>query len=142
VGVRVEHQVADAQRRHPARRPAPQQRAEPGEQLLALERLDEVVVGADVEALDARLERVARSEHEDRHVVAVLAQAAGDVDAVQPRQPEVEDDQVRQERMRLVERLDAVAGELDVVPVQPQRALQDVGDFLVVLDDEYSHGSV
>src|SRR6478735_1559004 len=41
VRVRVEHQVRDPQRRHPARRPAAQQRAHPGEQLLALERLDQ-----------------------------------------------------------------------------------------------------
>src|SRR4051812_6128809 len=34
VRIRVEHQVADAQRRHPARRAAAQQRAHPGEQLL------------------------------------------------------------------------------------------------------------
>src|SRR5215203_6783539 len=53
VGVGVEHQVADPQRRHAARRPASEESAEAGEQLLALERLDEVVVGADVEPLDA-----------------------------------------------------------------------------------------
>src|SRR3954471_23887601 len=52
VRVRVEHEVAHPQRGHPARRPTPQQRAQPGEQLLALERLDEVVVRADVEPLD------------------------------------------------------------------------------------------
>ena len=142
VGVRVEHQVADPQRRHAARRPAAQQRPQAREQLLALERLDEVVVGADVEPLDARLERVARGEHQDRHVVAVLAQAARDVDAVEPREPEVEHDQVGQERVRLVERLHAVGGELDVVAVEAQRALQDVGDLLVVLDDEHADRAV
>src|SRR4051794_25413599 len=63
VGVGVEHEVADTQRRHPAGRASAQQRAQARQQLLALERLDEVVVGADVEALDARLERVARGEH-------------------------------------------------------------------------------
>src|SRR5215217_5277763 len=51
--VRVEHQVADPQRGHPARRAAAQQGAHAREQLLTLEGLDEVVVGADVEALHA-----------------------------------------------------------------------------------------
>src|ERR671921_1422290 len=60
VRVRVEHQVRHAQGRHAARGAAPQQRAHAGEQLLALERLDQVVVGADVQSLDARLQRVAR----------------------------------------------------------------------------------
>src|SRR5215210_2275503 len=45
VGVGVERQVGHAQGRHPARGPTPQQRAHAREQLLALERLDEVVVG-------------------------------------------------------------------------------------------------
>src|SRR3954470_15268896 len=48
VGVGVQRQVAHAQRGHPARRAAPQERAHPRQQLLALERLDQVVVGADV----------------------------------------------------------------------------------------------
>src|SRR4051812_21119847 len=85
VRVGVQREVSDAQRGHAARRTAAQQRPQPREQLLALERLDEVVVGADVETLDARVERVARGEDQDRGVVLVLAQPAGDVDAVHPR---------------------------------------------------------
>src|SRR3954454_17653674 len=37
VRIGIEHEVADAQRRHPARRPPPQQRPQAGQQLLALE---------------------------------------------------------------------------------------------------------
>src|SRR5215211_3482627 len=58
VRVGVQREVADPQRRHAARRAPAQERAQPREQLLALERLHEVIVGADVEALDARVERV------------------------------------------------------------------------------------
>src|SRR5690348_13015726 len=136
VRVGVEHEVADAQRRHAARRPAAQQRAHACQQLLALERLDEVVVSADVEALDAGLQRVARGEDQDRHLVAALAQAAGDVHAVEPGEAEVEDDQVGQEGMRLLEALDPVSCELDLIPLEAQRALEDLRDLLVVLDDE------
>src|SRR6478736_10262707 len=50
VRIGVQCQVADAQRGHPARRAPAQQRAQPREQLLALERFDEVVVGPDVQA--------------------------------------------------------------------------------------------
>ena len=103
VGVRVQQQVADPQRRHAARRSAAQQRAQAREQLLALEGLDQVVVGADVEALHARVQRVARRQHQDRHVVAVVAQAARDVHAVEAGEPEVQHDQVREERVRLLE---------------------------------------
>src|SRR5215207_8726792 len=88
VRVRVQREVPDAQRRHAAGRAAAQERAHAGQQLLALERLDEVVVRADVEALHARVERVARGEHEDRGVVLVLAQPARDLDAVHAGQAE------------------------------------------------------
>src|SRR3712207_8270313 len=44
--------------------------------------LDDVVVGADVEPLDAVRDSVARGEHEHRHAVAGSAQAAADLEAV------------------------------------------------------------
>ena len=91
------------ERRRAARRATAQQRAHAREQLLALERLDEVVVGAGVEPLDARFERVARGQHQDRHVV-VLAQRLGDLDPVEAGEAEVEHDEVGQERVRVVER--------------------------------------
>ena len=64
-------QIADAERGHAAGWAAAQQCAHSREQLLALERLDQVVVGAHVEALDARVQRVARGQHQDRRGVLV-----------------------------------------------------------------------
>ena len=40
-----------------------------------------------------------------------------------------------------VQRGDAVAGELDLVALDAQRALQDLGDVVVVLDDEHAGGA-
>ena len=45
-------------------------------------------------------------------------------------------DEVGVERRRLVERRLAVAGDAHLVALQAQRALQHLGDLLVVLDDE------
>src|SRR5204863_279609 len=59
VRVCVEREVPDAQRRRAARRAPPQQRAHAREQLLALEGLDQVVVGARVQPLHTRLQPVA-----------------------------------------------------------------------------------
>ena len=134
-GCRVQPQVPQHQRRGAARRPAPHQRAHPGEQLLALERLDEIVVGAGVESLDTIVEIGPGREDQDRDVV-VLAQSAKHLDAVELGQPEVEDHQVRHELGRRNERLVAVARAADLVSLLAQRAAQDVGDLLVVLDDE------
>src|SRR4051794_16954242 len=136
VRVGVQRQVGDDERRAAPRRPPAQQRPQSGEQLLALERLDEVVVGARVEPFDARLDRVARGEHQDRHVVG-RAQPPRDLDAVELGQSEVEDDEVGVVGRRLVERRLAVAGDAHVVAVQAQGALEDLGDLVVVLDDEH-----
>ena len=56
-------------------------------------------------------------------------------------EPEVEHDDVGQERVHVVERLHAVAGELDLVALEAQGALQDLRDVLVVLDDEHADGT-
>src|SRR3954447_14512493 len=53
VGVGVELEVSDHERRAAARRPPAQERAQAREQLLALERLDGGAVGAGVEPRDA-----------------------------------------------------------------------------------------
>ena len=102
---------------------------------LALEGLDQVVVGAAVEAVDAVLGLGPRGQHQDRHV-AVGAQPAADLDPVEAREAEVEDDQVGDEAGGDVERLDAVGRGADLVALVAQRAAQDVGDLGVVLDDE------
>ena len=142
VRVGVQLQVADDERGAAARRPAAQQRAQAREQLLALERLDEVVVGAGIEALDARVDRVARGQHQDRHVAAVLAQQPRDVDAVELGQAEVEDDEVGRELARVAERRLAVVARTRLVALHPQRPQQDLGDLVVVLDDEHAWGAV
>ena len=87
-----------------ARRPAAQQRPQPRQQLLALERLDQVVVGAGVEALDPGLDRVARGQHQDRDVVVGSRSVLATSIPSSPGQAEVEDHQVGQEGVGLVER--------------------------------------
>src|SRR5262249_18515625 len=84
VSARVEAQVADREERAAARGAAAQQGAQAREQLLALERLDEVVVSAGVESRHAVPGPVACREHEDRDVAGVT-QPAADLDPVEPR---------------------------------------------------------
>ncbi len=115
--------------------PSPQQRPDPGEQLAPLEWLDEVVVGAAVEAVDPILCLRAGGQHQDRDV-AVGSQAAADLDPVEPGKTEIEDDQVGDESGGGVERVDPVGGGADFVALVAERAAQDVGDLDVVLDEE------
>src|SRR6478752_1467282 len=135
VRVRVQREVGDDQRGGAARRAAPQQGAQPGQQLLALEGLDEVVVGARVEPLHAGLDRVARSQHQDRDVVGA-ADLLGDLDPVDLRQPEAEDDHVGDVFGVHGERLLAVQRDPDLVALQAQRALEHLRDLVVVLHDK------
>ena len=80
VGDRVERQVIEGERARTivvvASAPA-QQRAHARHQLAQRERLDEVVVGAGVEAGDAVVDRVARGQHQDRAAVAARRAGAG-----------------------------------------------------------------
>ena len=136
-GVGVEAQVADDQRGAAARRAPAHQRPHPREQLLALERLHQVVVGAGVEALDAIVEVGARGQDQDRDV-GLGAQPPADLDPVEPGQAEVEDDEVGDELLGGAQRVDPVGRGAHLVALLAQRAAQDVGDRLVVLDDEHA----
>ena len=120
------------------RHDAAQQRAQPGEQLLEGEGLGEVVVGPGVEALDPVADGVAGGEHEDGYVVPGGPQRARRLDPVESRHHHVHHDHVRVAGPEDGERLGAVGGQRDVVPVELQRAAQRVAHGAVVVDDEHA----
>ena len=119
---------------------APDQRPQPRQHLLDVERLGDIVVGAGVDARHLVAPAVARGQDQHRHLAAVAPPALDDADAVHLRQADIEHHRVVglgvAEKMPFlaVERLvDDIAG-ID----------QRVGDLpvqvLVILDDEYAHG--
>ncbi len=89
---------------------------EPGEQLGALERLVEEVVGAGLEPAHLALDVGERGEQDDRHEAgrAPRLEPAADLEAVETRHHEVEQDGVRQLALDRRQRLGAVAREGDV----------------------------
>src|SRR4051812_1830793 len=118
-------QVAHDERRAAPRGTAPQQRAHARQELLALERLREVVVGARVESLDPVVQVGAGGQDQDRHV-RLRPQAPADLDAVEAGKPEVEDHEVGHELLGRAERVDAVDRRADLVAFLAQGAAQDV----------------
>ena len=92
----VQHEIREAEDLAVGRRAPPQQRPYAREQLVVGERLHEVVVGAAVETADPVVDRVARGQHENRHIVRRRAQSPADLDAVESGQHEVQHDEVRQ----------------------------------------------
>src|SRR6266508_1898966 len=93
----------------PRRLAAPQHRAHARDQLLGAERLDHVVVGAELEA-DDPVGLVATGRQDDDRHARGPPQAAGHVEPVPPGQAEVEHDQVGLEAPRAGERGLAVTG--------------------------------
>ena len=86
-----------------AGRPA-QDGADAGGQLVGMERLGDVVVGAEVEALGLVGGRALGGQQDDRDRTA-LAQLAHDLDAVEVGHDDVEQDDVRADLLGLLERL-------------------------------------
>ena len=122
---------------------ATQRRPKPGEQLVHAERLRDVVVGAGVEGGDLVGLRIAGRQDEDRDR-APLPQPADDLDAVHPREAEVEDDDVGSVVGRQLQRRLAGGGQVDLVAPGPQvgRQRPEDGRFVVDGQDPGAHWSV
>ena len=103
--VRIEPHVADLDRPFRRRGPgvgATQDGADASDHLARAERLDDVVVGAELEADDPIGFLTARGEHDDRHLRG-SAQLAADVVAGAVRQHYVEQDEVGAEALRQIQ---------------------------------------
>ena len=116
------------------------ERAQPRRELGEGERLDEVVVGAGIEAGDAVADRVARGEHEDRHLRALGAKLARHLEAGQLREADVEDDRLDAGRFgRDLEAGLAVGRELDDMAVVGEQPREQPSELGVVFDEQQVH---
>src|SRR5690606_14146057 len=131
----VDHQVGHPHLAGDGRVHAPEVRADAGQQLLDAEGLDEVVVRARVEARDLVLDRVLGGEDDDGRVGG-LADAPGDLEAVQDGKHQVEHDEVRVQLPELRETGDAVVAHDRVVVLGLELQVDELRDLLLVLDDE------
>ena len=107
-------------------------------ELLEAERLGDVVVAADREALHLLLGGVAGGQEHDRHVMPVGPQPLHDREPVAVGEHDVEHDEIGAERLRRPERVGAVAGDLDVEALVAEGGCDEVGDVRLVVDDEDS----
>ncbi len=115
---------------------SPQQRPEPGEQLLERERLDQVVVGAGIEPVDPVVGGVACGEQQHRDVVPLGADAAAHLEPVDDRHHHVEHHDVGQALGEDAEGPTTVGSGGDVVALEGQAALEAVPDIGFVVDDQ------
>ena len=119
-----------------APRRAPEDGADAGGQLVGMERLGDVVVGAEVEALGLVGGRALGGQQDDRHRPA-LAQLAHDLDAVEVGHDDVEQDDVGPDLLGLLERLLAAAGGDDAEALFAERDRDELGDARLVVGDEH-----
>jgi hypothetical protein len=102
----------------------------------APERLRQIVVGAQLQPDHAIDLLSARREHQDRRVVASLAQRAADVEAVPVRKHEVQDDEVERAGLNRVHGVTHGRGDGDPALLFLQMHPQQPGELGLVLDDQ------
>ena len=138
----VELEVAVDERRCQRWARAPRQRADPRDQLGEVERLGEVVVGADAETLDAILERPGRGQHQHPARAAVGDQRPADLVAVDAGKVAVEHDHVIVGERDAPERLAAVEREVDGHALAAQHGRHGLGEPRMILDHQHPHRSL
>ena len=113
--------------------------ADARQQLLHVEGLGEVVVGAGVHAGHLVAPAVAGGEDDDRHVAVGAPPLLQHADAVHLRQADIEDDDVV--RLGLAEEIAflAVGGEVDGIARIGQRGHELALEIGIILDDENTH---
>ena len=137
VRVLVHLEVAEAQHRRGRLtvRP-PQDRPDPGHDLLEAERLRDVVVAAEREPSHLLLGAVAGREEQDRHPHAVGTEAPAHLEAVEVGEHHVEHDEVGLVVGDGSERLPAVRGQDDVEPEVTEGGVEQEADVVLVVGDE------
>ena len=135
----VDLQVGDAQLGGLLAAAAPRQRVQPRHQLQERERLDQIVVGAVLQAADPVLDAVACGQHDHRCLLDA-AQCPDDGETVDAGQHGIEDDDVVVVGERQVLAVDAVVGDVDGAALLGQALVQVLRRLRLVLDDEQLHG--
>src|SRR5262249_33146562 len=99
----------------------------------------EVVVGAELQALDAVRDGVPRRQEQDRRLLAGAAEVREDRPAVAPGEHDVENDEVVGARQRRVQTVLTLAGHVHGETVLGEPLAEVGGGLRLVLDDENFH---
>ena len=135
----VEAQVAVDERRRKCRTRSPGERANAGDELGEVERLGQVVVGAEPEALHAVGDAARRSQHEDATLAVVGHQATADLVAVDAGNVAVQNDDVVARGRAVAEGVGTVKHDVDRHALAAQARGQRHRQLGVVFDQQHSH---
>ena len=136
---RIKPQAGDLAHGRPVVRTPAIERPQPQDELLQLERLREVVVGAELEPGGLVVEAVGGGEHEDRHAAAGGDDALGDLVAVRSGNVPVEDGDVVGVRVQQPQRGAAVPGDVCRDRLESEAVADGLRHVGLVLDDQHTH---
>ncbi len=132
-------QIVDAENRILDLVAAADQGAQTSHQFLPLEGLGQVIIGAEVEALDLVLDGTARRQHQDMSADAGAAPFLQERQAVLLREHDIEDDEVVIGRPGLVIRFLAVQRGINGEPFFFEALFEGPHHGLVIFDEENAH---
>jgi len=112
---------------------------QPRRQLAEVEGLDQIVVGAGVEAIDTPGNLVHRGEDDDRRGAAALAQAPEEIEAAAIGQVEVEQDQLERHASKRVAGFVEAPDPIDGMPIAGDVVMHRLAQARIVLDQQYAH---
>src|SRR6266566_3739413 len=138
-GRRIEAQIARLQKRRAFRGRTANEGSEARQQLRERERLQQVVIRARVEAVDAIADRIARGEHQHRCPDALLAKLPAGREAVESGQHHVEDDRVVRCRAGHPEGVLAARSDVCDMALFAQAARDEGCHLRLVFDHEHTH---
>ncbi|MNH06669.1 hypothetical protein D3C79_660450 [compost metagenome] len=115
---------------------AAQHGLDPGHQLVRVERLAQVIVGAQLQALDTAELVALGGEHDDRDLVVLLAQALARRQAILAGQHQVEHHQVEHLTLQQAVHLLGVGHRTGTVALAGEETFQQAAKPRIVVDDE------
>src|SRR5439155_21590061 len=139
---RIESKVADLEHVRPLRVTASGERPQAREELGKRERLDEVIIGARIQAGDPVLDGIARREHQHRCPNPAREQPSAGLESVDSRQHHVEDDCVVVVGARHPQGVLAGLGDIRRQPFPRQPTMDQARHPQLVLDDKHPHGHI
>ena len=111
------------------------------DQLFDVKRFGEIIVGSEVEAIEAFVEGAAGGDEDDGDAHAFSAELTEDAEAVATGQHDIEDDGVVVTGGREYEAVVAIIGVVDDKAASGETLGHEPGEFGVIFDQKNFHGS-
>src|ERR1700730_294385 len=118
-----------------------QERTDSRQQLRERKGLDEIIVSAAVESMDAIIDGILRRKNQDGRLEPTLAQSDEDLETVAPRQHEVQNHKIERLVVHEEKPFFARAGDTDVIVLRLEPITKGLRYLPFVLDDQDTHGT-